>query len=103
MIKQEFLHEQKRFISKVDSKIKFAVDLKTTYRDKKNLDFLQRVDGFKNFSVGELAKIPAVLKDFIVFAEEKWKIASDTQGSGNTANIGSIKCIENKTVRVSTV
>jgi hypothetical protein len=27
------------------------------------------------------------------FAEEKWKIASDKSGSGNTANIGSIKNI----------
>ena len=28
------------------------------------------------------------------FAEEKWKIASDKGGSGNTANIGSIQKIE---------
>ena len=27
------------------------------------------------------------------FAEEKWKIASDKRGSGNTANIGSIQRI----------
>ena len=125
------------FISKSNSKIKFAVDLKTTYRDEKNPAFCNgftlgshgeyfidrtstknvqypygeyvghfcvgiiytrenqaRANEFKNFSVEELAKIPAVLKDFIIFAEEKWKIAADTQGSGNTANIGSIKCIE---------
>lgn len=41
-----------------------------------------------------MESIPAVIKDFIFFAEEKWKIASDKQGSGNTANIGSIKKID---------
>lgn len=35
-----------------------------------------------------------MIKDFTCFAEEKWKIASDKGGSGNTANIGSIKSIE---------
>jgi hypothetical protein len=32
--------------------------------------------------------ITSVIKDFDFFAAEKWKIASDRQGSGNTANIG---------------
>ena len=35
-----------------------------------------------------------MLENLLIFAEEKWKISSDNQGSGNTANIGSIKCIE---------
>ena len=35
-----------------------------------------------------------MIKNFLFFAEEKWKIASDKAGSGNTANIGSIKNIE---------
>lgn len=125
------------FISKENPTIKFAVDLKTTYRDEKNPDFCngftlgshgeyfvdrkskknvqypygeylghfcvgiiyirkreERTTEFQNFSIEDLPKIPAVLKNFILFAEEKWKIASDNQGSGNTANIGSIKCIE---------
>ena len=37
---------------------------------------------------------PDVIGDFIFFAQEKWKMASDKPGSGNTANIGSIKNIE---------
>ncbi len=41
-------------------------------------------------TVKELKSITSVIKDFDFFASEKWKIASDKQGSGNTANIGSI-------------
>ena len=42
----------------------------------------------------DIEDIPAVIKDFVFFAEEKWKIASDKGGSGNTANIGSIQKID---------
>lgn len=41
-------------------------------------------------TVKNLQSITSVIKDFDFFASEKWKIASDKQGSGNTANIGSI-------------
>lgn len=41
-------------------------------------------------TVNNLKSITSVIKDFDFFAAEKWKIASDKQGSGNTANIGSI-------------
>ena len=41
-------------------------------------------------TVKDLKSITSVIKDFDFFAAEKWKIASDKQGSGNTANIGSI-------------
>ncbi len=41
-------------------------------------------------TVKNLKSITSVIKDFDFFAAEKWKIASDKQGSGNTANIGSI-------------
>lgn len=41
-------------------------------------------------SLKNLKSITSVIKDFDFFAAEKWKIASDKQGSGNTANIGSI-------------
>lgn len=41
-------------------------------------------------TVKKLKSITSVIKDFDFFASEKWKIASDKQGSGNTANIGSI-------------
>lgn len=45
-------------------------------------------------TVKNLKSITSVIKDFDFFAEEKWKISSDKQGSGNTANIGSIIDIE---------
>ena len=35
-----------------------------------------------------------MITDPLFFAEEKWKIASDKGGSGNTANIGSIFYID---------
>ena len=46
------------------------------------------------YSIDELNEIPSVIHDFLFFAEEKWKIASDKGGSGNTANIGSIHNIQ---------
>jgi len=44
--------------------------------------------------VENLRSIASVVKDFQFFVCEKWKLASDRQGSGNTANIGSITWIE---------
>lgn len=124
------------FTSRRDPDVKFAVDLKTTYRDANNPDFC---NGFtlgshgeyfvnrasvkniqypysaysghfclgviysraepnkeaelKTYRADDVASMPAVIRDFLFFAEEKWKIASDTGGSGNTANIGSIRKI----------
>ena len=146
------------FISKENEDVKFAVDLKTTYRKKsgissftlgshgsyfkerkkkKNIQFpynqylghyclgviytrtdinaddpsdteiyqvqeLQEEYETPNQKVGErevttvksLKSITSVIKDFDFFAAEKWKIASDKQGSGNTANIGSTLSID---------
>jgi hypothetical protein len=45
-------------------------------------------------NVDSLISITSVIKDFDFFAAEKWKIASDKQGSGNTANIGSVNNID---------
>jgi len=45
-------------------------------------------------TVDNLKSITSVIKDFDFFAAEKWKIASDKQGSGNTANIGSTLSID---------
>lgn len=45
-------------------------------------------------SIENLKSITSVIKDFDFFAAPKWKIASDSRGSGNTANIGSIRNIE---------
>ena len=42
------------------------------------------------FSVDEIADIKSVIDNFIFFVQPKWKIASDTPGSGNTRNIGGI-------------
>lgn len=46
------------------------------------------------YTMEDIEKIPSVIHTFTFFAEEKWKIASDKGGSGNTANIGSIQKIE---------
>lgn len=124
------------FISKDNPKIKFAVDLKTTYRyddcpefcngftlgshgayfvdrlGSKNIQYpyseysghfclgiiysrkyLNKDEELKIYTVDDVEHIPSVIKDFLFFAEEKWKIASDKSGSGNTANIGSIQKI----------
>ena len=125
------------FISKKNPKIKFAVDLKTTYRNEEKPEFcngftlgshgeyfvdrtstkniqypydeylghfclgiiysrsdLEKSEELKIYGLNDLEKIPTVIKKFTFFAEEKWKIASDKGGSGNTANIGSIQRIE---------
>ena len=125
------------FISKTNPSIKFAVDLKTTYRDddypgfcngftlgshgeyfidrssRKNIQYpydeysghfclgiiysrknLNKNEELNQYSIEDVESIPSVIKDFLFFAEEKWKIASDKPGSGNTANIGSIQKID---------
>lgn len=146
------------FIKKENEAVKFAVDLKTTYRKKsgissftlgshggyfkerdkkKNIQFpynqylghyclgiiytrtdmnaddasdteifqvqeLQEEYETPNKKVGErkvttvknLKSITSVIKDFDFFSAEKWKIASDKQGSGNTANIGATLSID---------
>lgn len=145
------------FVNKANDKIKFALDLKTTFRRKKGAAgftlgshgaYFKERDKSKNiqfpynqytghyclgviytrtdfdddlseteiFQVNELEEeygnpidpigerevtevkslksITSVIKDFDFFAVPKWKIASDGRGSGNTANIGSIKSIK---------
>lgn len=124
------------FISKADPALKFAVDLKTTYRDEnypgfcngftlgshgeyfidrtstKNIQYpygqysghfclgiiysrvkLPEDEEFRVYAVDDVPSIPAVIRSFTFFAEEKWRIAGDKSGSGNTANIGSIQYI----------
>ncbi len=125
------------FVNKEDRALKFAVDLKTTYRDesfpeycngftlgshgeyfvdrasRKNIQYpydeysghfclgiiytrlnMGPPEGPHAYTTDEIGEIPAVIGNFIFFAEEKWKIASDRSGSGNTANIGSIQKID---------
>ena len=45
------------------------------------------------YGLEELHSIASVIKDFQFFVAEKWRIASDKSGIGNTANIGSINKI----------
>ena len=52
------------------------------------------VDETKIYKISEMHSISSVVKDFQFFNVEKWKIASDKSGSGNTANIGSINNID---------
>ncbi|RDU59627.1 type II restriction endonuclease [Helicobacter marmotae] len=121
------------FVSKIDSHIKFAVDLKTTYRiennpalcngftlgshgeyfrnreSHKNIQFPYKeylghfclgviydrviVNELQKYTLQDLRSIQSAIKNLDFFFVEKYKIASDSSGSGNTANIGSIKNI----------
>lgn len=124
------------FFKKDNPAVKFAVDLKTTYRNPKkpflcngftlgsyagyftNRDKAKNIlypysdysghfclgliydralsatiDETKVFSINDVAKIASVMSNMKFFAAEKWKLASDRKGSGNTANIGSISHI----------
>ena len=51
-------------------------------------------DEFKLYTLDNLDEIISVVKDIIFFVQEKWKIATDKPGSGNTKNIGSISLID---------
>lgn len=42
------------------------------------------------YGIDELNSIRSVIENFMFFVQPKWKIASDSPGSGNTRNIGSI-------------
>ena len=48
----------------------------------------------KPYLLEDLHSIPSVISNIQFFVAEKWKIASDKRGSGNTANIGSIRKID---------
>jgi hypothetical protein len=52
------------------------------------------IDDIKVYELSNLRSITSVIKNFEFFVEEKWRIASDKNGSGNTANIGSITKID---------
>jgi hypothetical protein len=51
------------------------------------------IDETRVHRIDELKSITSVVRNFEFFVAEKWRIASDKRGSGNTANIGSIKNI----------
>lgn len=50
-------------------------------------------DETRSRGIDDLHSITSVARNFNFFVTEKWKIASDRGGSGNTANIGSINNI----------
>lgn len=52
------------------------------------------IDETQCMPLEELHSITSVISNIQFFAVEKWQIASEKPGSGNTANIGSIKRIE---------
>lgn len=52
------------------------------------------IDERKCYSIDKLDDIVSVVKDITFFVQEKWKIAIDRPGSGNTKNIGSVSSIE---------
>ena len=126
------------FLCAKDSSVRFALDLKTTYRNPqkphlcngftlgshgayfihrdstKNIQFPYSsyhghyclgiiydralpasIDETRVHALAQLHSIASVIENFQIFAVEKWKIASDRSGSGNTANIGSIRNIQN--------
>jgi hypothetical protein len=52
------------------------------------------IDETKPHALEELNSITSVISNIQFFVAEKWRIASDKGGSGNTANIGSITRIQ---------
>lgn len=133
LAEQQNYYPDLTFVKADDESIKFAVDLKTTYRlpdnpefcngftlgshgqyfinrkSNKNIQFpygeylghfclgiiysrsgSERSDETRTYQLDELKSIASVIGDFEFFVHEKWEIASDYQGSSNTANIGSI-------------
>jgi len=54
----------------------------------------EAIDERRTYKLEELHDIASVIYDFDFLLQEKWQIASDKPGSGNTKNIGSVKDIE---------
>ncbi|MBI2861734.1 MAG: EcoRV family type II restriction endonuclease [Chloroflexi bacterium] len=52
------------------------------------------VDERRVYTLNDLHDIVSVVKDFTFVLQEKWRIASDRPGSGNTKNMGSVKNIQ---------
>ncbi|MBN2115439.1 MAG: EcoRV family type II restriction endonuclease [Anaerolineales bacterium] len=133
LAEQQNYYPDLSFVHAKDEGIKFALDLKTTYRlldnpdycngftlgshgeyftnrkSHKNIQFPYEeylghfclgiiysrsnsgfIDETRSYNLSQLKSIVSVIGDFQFFAHEKWEIASDYQGSSNTANIGSI-------------
>jgi len=50
----------------------------------------KNLDERKIYKLDDLQNIASVIKDFNFFVQEKYKVALDRPGSGNTKNIGSV-------------
>jgi len=131
LAEQQNFYPDFTFVNKQNEHVKFAVDLKTTYRKKSGVasftlgshgSYFKERDKQKNIqfpynqylgqyclgiiytrneslekevsNISKLKSIVSVIRDLDFFVAEKWKIASDKQGSGNTANIGCSLSIE---------
>lgn len=57
-------------------------------------DAVPDIDEQKSYTLEQLENIVSVVKNFQFFVQEKWQIAIDRPGSGNTKNIGSVSKIE---------
>ena len=53
-----------------------------------------KIDERKTYGLADLSRIMSVVRDFKFFVQEKWRIATDRPGSGNTKNIGSTAVID---------
>lgn len=57
-------------------------------------DTISDIDERKSYTLDQLNEIVSVIKNFQFFVQEKWQIAIDRPGSGNTKNIGSVSKID---------
>lgn len=53
-------------------------------------DTVSGIDERKVYRLDQLNDIKSVIRNVCFFVQEKWKIATDRPGSGNTKNIGSV-------------
>ena len=54
----------------------------------------EAVDERRVYALDDLQNIVSVVRDFTFLLQEKWRIAGERPGSGNTKNIGSIRDIQ---------
>jgi len=54
----------------------------------------QVIDERRVYALDDLKDIVSVIKDFSFLLQEKWRIAGELPGSGNTKNIGSVRDIQ---------
>lgn len=54
----------------------------------------EAIDERRVYTLDDLQSIASVVKDFTFLLHEKWRIATDRPGSGNTKNIGSVRNVQ---------